>query len=314
MMPAAPTSDAISEVCHVRTAAGDRLRRAVVALCSVACAVATASCSSAGAGGDPVASRSPQPAEDDGGTYLALGDSVPFGYRGGLSAEYSDQGNFTGYPELVGEELGLDVINASCPGETAASFVDTAAQSYGCQHAVGAPLGYRMAFPLHVAYESPSQSQLEFAVRTLTEDDDVELVTVQIGANDGFLCLHTAPGGCATPSEVESLQQDLRAGLDTILSTLRDEGGYDGRIVVVTYYSLGAGSGGPDLSALLNEPISQAADAHDADLADGFDAFREALGADADPVAAGLVLPDDVHPSDEGQRVLADAVVDVVEG
>jgi lysophospholipase L1-like esterase len=297
----------------VRTAAVRR-RRTAVALLWAACVVTTASCSPAGAGGEPAASRESQPAEADGGSYLALGDSVPFGYRGGLSTEYGDAANFDGYPELVGERLGLDVVNASCPGETSASFVDTTAQSYGCQHAVGAPLGYRMAFPLHVAYESPSQSQLDFAVRTLAEDDDVELVTVQIGANDGFLCLHTAPGGCAAPDEVESLQQDLRAGLDTILSTLRDEGGYDGEIVVVTYYSLGDVAGGVDLSALLNEPISQAADAHDAELADGFAAFRSVVGAGGDPVAAGLVLPDDVHPSAEGQRVLADAVLAVVEG
>src|SRR5436305_8956309 len=61
-----------------------------------------------------------------GSFYLALGDSVPFGFREATNAptpDYTDAANFRGYPELVGSELGLKVVNASCPGETSSSFI-----------------------------------------------------------------------------------------------------------------------------------------------------------------------------------------------
>ena len=59
---------------------------------------------------------------------------MPFGFRAGLSAEYKDATNFVGYPELVGKDRGLEVINAACPGETTASFLDVTAQSNGCEN------------------------------------------------------------------------------------------------------------------------------------------------------------------------------------
>ena len=43
-------------------------------------------------------------------------------------------------------------------------------------------------------------------------------------------------------------------------------------------------------------------------MADGYEAFRPAAqAAGGSSVAAGLVLPNDVHPSAQGQRLLADA-------
>src|SRR3954447_25557972 len=201
--------------------------------------VLTAGCSSDGTSGAAPGSSATASSTDPGsGTYLALGDSVPFGFRGGTAAEFSEADNFVGYPELVGEELGLDVINASCPGETTASFLDAAAQSNGCENSLQSDVGYRTAFPLHVPYESVDQSQLDFAVDTLTENDDVELVTLQIGANDAFICQQTTPDRCSDPAELQALAQSVQANVDRILSTLRGEGGYDGRIVVVTYYAL----------------------------------------------------------------------------
>jgi hypothetical protein len=90
-----------------------------------------------------------------------------------------------------------------------------------------------------VRYDAPDQSQLDFGVRTLTEAAGaVDLATVQIGANDGFLCRQTTANRCSTPGDVAALTQSVQANLQKILSTLRTQGRYDGQIAVVTYYAL----------------------------------------------------------------------------
>jgi lysophospholipase L1-like esterase len=272
-----------------------RLRRALVALFAVAAVVPLAACD--GAAG---ASTPKRPA-----TYLALGDSVPFGFQ--AHGDFSKASNFVGYPSLVGDRLGLKVVNATCPGETTASLIDETAQSNGCENSPGSPFGYRNGFPLHVLYDSVNQSQLEYAVRTLQRTKDVALVTLQAGANDAFLCQHTTADGCR--SEIGTVAQTVQANLGRILAALRGDGGYRGRIVVVTYYATDYAS--PETGAVqaLDGAMAAAARAHGAVVASGFDAFRPvAEKSGGDSIAAGLVLPNDVHPTAEGQRLLARAV------
>src|SRR5512142_2636633 len=55
------------------------------------------------------------------GTYLALGDSVAFGYvppQAVPPPNYRSAHSFVGYPEDVAQALRVRVWNASCPGET----------------------------------------------------------------------------------------------------------------------------------------------------------------------------------------------------
>jgi lysophospholipase L1-like esterase len=274
------------------------------------------SCSSDGASPEASAPTSSAAPSSDAarGTYLALGDSVPFGFRGGATAEFSDEANFVGYPELVGEELGLEVVNAACPGETTASFLDVTAQSNGCDNTLQSGFGYRTAYPLHVRYDSPNQSQMAFALRTLAETGDVDLVTLQIGANDAFLCQQTTASRCLDMADLQAMAQTLKGNLDRILATLRNEAGYDGQIVVVTYYALNYADPTGAATQLLDNAIAQVAAAHQADVADGYTAFKPRADASAgNSVAAGLVLPNDVHPSADGQQLLADAVTAVAE-
>ena len=84
---------------------------------------------------------------NQGSSYLALGDSVTFGYEEKQvvpTPNYMDASSFLGYPEMLGAELHLNVVNPACPGETSASLIDAMAPSNGCEN------GYRAAFPLHV--------------------------------------------------------------------------------------------------------------------------------------------------------------------
>ncbi len=282
---------------------------------AAAAVLAVVSCSSgddaaSGSSGSPASSSS-----TEGGTYLALGDSVPFGYRGGeANTEYQDAANFSGYPDAVGDELGLDVLNAACPGETTASFLDATAPSNGCENTPALPAGFRTVYPLHVDYASAQQSQLDYAVQTLEARDDVELVTLQIGANDAFRCQATTPDRCTT--ELAGVVDTVGKNVATVLDALRNGAGYDGTIVVVTYYSLDyADATTTTGTQLLNTALTNAAATADAEVADAFAAFEpEAEAAGGSSIAAGLVLPGDVHPSEDGQRLLTDAVMSAVNG
>src|ERR1019366_2633416 len=72
--------------------------------------------------------------------YLALGDSVPFGFNPFI--QLGDLSDYHGYPQFVSPPLTLNLANASCPGETSTSFFDVTAPDLGCHkyRAAGGPL------------------------------------------------------------------------------------------------------------------------------------------------------------------------------
>jgi lysophospholipase L1-like esterase len=279
-----------------------RLRRLVLLLLTIAGLVAVTTPALATPPGD----RHSHGTDARDGTYLALGDSVPFGFIGNAPSLYPDPDNFVGYPDLVADDLDLRLLNASCPGETTTSFIDADAQSNGCANSLESPtVGYRDLFPLHVDYEG---SQLDYALEVLQDSHRVRLVTIQLGANDLFVCLGT--GQCTTPADLEGIADQVEKNLDFILRTLRDEGDYRGRIVVLTYYALDYSDAvGVAHIQPVNGAIAEAADDNRAVVADAFDAFESrALAAGGSAISAGLLYSGDVHPTAEGHRLLARAV------
>src|SRR3984957_17932674 len=162
------------------------------------------------------------------GTYLALGDSVAFGYvppQAVPAPNYSDPRSFVGYPEDVARALHLPVANVSCPGETTASFPLPGAPSHGCENAPGSSVGYRTEFPLHVQYRG---TQMQYALRYLATHHHTRLVTINIGANDAFLCEETTADACASPAELEAVLKEIQANLTTIYTEIRDVAHYRG--------------------------------------------------------------------------------------
>jgi lysophospholipase L1-like esterase len=246
------------------------------------------------------------------GNYLALGDSVAFGYvPSGVvpPPNYLDAASFIGYPEDLGRALGLHVVNASCPGETTDSMIAAGAQSNGCENSVGSPVGYRTVFPLHVKY---SGTQLAFAVGYLAHHE-TQLVTINIGANDAFVCEETTSDGCV--SELPALLAQIRQNLRTIYVEIRDVGHYKGPIVALTYYSLNYSD--PLVNAeskVLNQAIIVATKQFGGIIASGYTAFRVASARfGGNPCTAGLLvkLPGgscNIHPSAAGHLVLAAAI------
>lgn len=252
-----------------------------------------------------------------GSRYLALGDSIAFGYREASNLptpDYTNPAGFRGYAENVAAALGLRLTNAACPGETSMSFIKKSAPSNGCENHYVAGVGqvdggYRTLYPLHTSYV---RSQLGFAKHFLTNHPHTRLVTMTLGANDAFLCQASTSDGCL--SEILPLVQTIRANLTKILAGIRGTG-YAGQIVLLNYYSLDYTDAFLTAEVqLLNSALTQAAAAYGARIASGFDAFKAAAEqAGGDVCTAQLVTAltgggCGVHPSVAGAAVLAQAV------
>jgi len=275
-------------------------------------AVALAACSSQTSARPQPAAYVPPVAQIRGEPdYLALGDSIAFGYRPAPWADYRNQADFGGYPEDLATALKLNLVNAACPGETSASMINPGAPSNGCEtDARGAP-GYRAMFPLHVSYRG---SQLSFAVHYLQQHPDTRLVTLGIGANDLFRCQEVTADHCGG-SDLSPTMAEVTSNLDIILGALRNQAHYEHTLVMLTYYA----EKYDDPASItpieaLNTAIAGPAARYGALLVDGFAAFRTAAAlAGGDTCAAGLrvkLASDgcDLHPSARGAQVLTTAI------
>ena len=244
-----------------------------------------------------------------GSEYLALGDSVTFGYQEPSvvpAPNYQVASTLIGYPELVGDALHLKVTNLACPGETAASLINDTAPSFGCEGA------YRKAYPLHSHYTG---SQLAAAVAYLKSHSHVRLVSLMIGANDGFRCQTETADGCV--SEFAATTAAISRHVHQIVSTIRHQAGYTGQLVILHYYSLNYNSASVSAqSRALNQAQDSGARPFHARIADGYGAFATASTRFGNsPCLAGLITQTGaygscgVHPSYAGQNLLAHAVI-----
>jgi len=288
----------------------------LISATAMAMAFVLAACSSPAPAGPQPTVYAPPVAHIRGAPgYLALGDSIAFGYRPAPWADYRDQADFSGYPEDLAAALKLTVVNAACPGETSASMIDPRAPSNGCETNAQGGTGYRAMFPLHVSYRG---SQLSFAVSYLRQHPDTQLVTLGIGANDLFRCQELTADHCAG-SDLGPTLAGVTSNLDTILGALRHQARYQHTLVVVLYYAnFYADPASVTPMQALDAVIAESAVRYGARLADGFAAFRAAAAKyDGNTCAAGLRVKlasggCDLHPSARGAQVLAAAVQEAV--
>jgi hypothetical protein len=240
------------------------------------------------------------------GQYLALGDSLPFGYS--PLVDPTNAANFVGYPELAAPALKLALTNASCPGQTSSGFISLTGTDNGCFQARNAGL------PLHTAY---SGSQLDFAVWYLRSHPHTRLVTLTIGANNLLLCAQNTPDMCASPTEIAGVLTSYQQDLTTILTKIRKV--YHHQLVAVTYYSTDyRNTQVTGLIKALNDVTTQVTRSFHGTIADGFAAFATvAAGSGGDTCAAGLLikLSDGTcnkHPTTVGAQLLADTLTAAV--
>ncbi|HUB78161.1 MAG TPA: GDSL-type esterase/lipase family protein [Bryobacteraceae bacterium] len=266
---------------------------------------------------------------EHGYTYLALGDSLPFGMNVTLLPPYSDikpsPAQFTGYPESVADIdrlLGMNqLINASCPGETSGSFLVPSTPDNGCNSPHYQPPAptippFKSTYGLHVSYTG---SQMAFAATQLETNKNIKLVTLSIGADDILLNL-TALADCTTTACADGILtpilQTYGANLATILGNIRAL--YSGKLILLTYYSPSPALN-PVAQALNSAMTAVAAQFPNITIANGYAPFQTASAPfNGDPCQAGLlvrlppgpytVTPCDVHPSPLGRSILSIAV------
>jgi len=271
-------------------------------------------------------------------TYLALGDSIPFGMNVTLLPPYSQQtptpADFIGYPEIAAAAGRVSELNASCPGETSGSFLDILAPDNGCNspHVVASPSPslppivippFKTSIGLHTTY---SGGQMDFAVSQLKANQRIDLVTLSIGANDVLLVLPLLAQCGADPvcanNVLAPVLQACALNLRKILTGIRAQ--YQGTLILMTYYSPNPALDG--VTVALNGVMTQVAAQLSSTpgiapitIADGFTAFQNASASfNYDACQAGLLIqlppspynlsPCDIHPSPLGRVLLATLV------
>ncbi len=247
-----------------------------------------------------------------GSGYLALGDSVVFGYEEQQvvpAPNYADASSFVAYPQVLGSELHLTVANAACPGETSTSLIDDTAGVFLCESPTN---GYRPKYPLHVKY---SGSQLDYAVSYLKKHKNVRLVSLMIGANDFFACEATTADHCASLTEEAAVLATVGKNVKTILSAIRNKADYSGQLAIVNYYSLNYSNPlDNSQSTLLNTTQDTAAKPFHVVIADGYGEFQAgSVHSGGNTCTAGLLTQLStggcgIHPSYAGQSLMAQAL------
>ena len=130
-------------------------------------------------------------------TYLALGNSLAFGFSQQLFNENEklgepptafEHGYVNDYWKFIGgKNLGIQITNDGCPGETTDSLIGNGALAAAFGIPGESPCAYhKVGFPLH--HEYGGVSQLESALGSIAVDSftgvPVTTISVDIGAND----------------------------------------------------------------------------------------------------------------------------------
>jgi lysophospholipase L1-like esterase len=251
--------------------------------------------------------RGPQP------SYLALGDSLAFGYsQAKFNSLYPDENPAaydTGYVDDFGKVLrlfapNLQVVNDGCPGETTESFIN-------------GPCQYQLLFALHHPYSGgPDSSQLSDALAYLgAHPGKVTPITIDIGANDA---LGLIEGTCklepaCIAAGAPALFEHIAGNLGLILGQLRAAAPRAEIIVLGLYNPFGSSiAGGDQLTAELNETMATVAASIHARFADPLPVF-DPSGALEQPticLLTNMCTPlVDIHPTDLGYAVLGGLVL-----
>jgi lysophospholipase L1-like esterase len=278
------------------------MRRLSVLLAAAALLVAFAAPGAASASSRPV-------------EYLALGDSLAFGYSPYLSPYVTS--SFVGYPDTTAKMVRDRLTNASCPGETSSHFISLTGSDHGCGF-----WRFTANAPLHAAY---SGTQLAFADAFLKAHPKTQLVTLDLGANDIGALRDDCTAHYADPvpcfmAGLPATLAALSANLDTIYRHIRVDDGYRHRIVGLTIYSNNYND--PLTTGAImqvNQIVAARTMAWGGIVADGFSAFAAAAASHGgDTCAAGLLIPlvpgpgCDDHPSPTGRDLLARTIVSVL--
>lgn len=248
-----------------------------------------------------------------GDTYVALGSSFASGFGIPAMGPVEDcLRSDRSYPTLVAADLGLELVDATCPGATTANIV-AEAQDIG------------LADPLPPQIDSVAS--------------DAALITITVGGNDiayttTAAACHAQGDDCVGAVDEAAVREELEqlpGRLASMYSTVRERAP-DARIVLVTYpklippegvacEALGLGEGGVGLVGGLGEDLQQAfldsIESADVTLVDVY-AATDGQGPCAGPDQAWISDADAVdtapyHPTAVGHRAMADLILAAVQ-
>ncbi len=244
--------------------------------------------------------------------YLALGDSITYGYQAlKAQANLPPSAYNTGYVDAFATRLrqirpNIAVVNYGCPGESTDSFVNGPCPWTAAGH------------QLHSAF---SGTQLQAALEFLgAHRGRVSPITLTLSGNDLPILLNpcTAGGqidlGCVqanAPSFIAGLAERISGILRQLRLAAPDAeiivtGAWDSYVTMLTFAD--------PLFQALNKAMAEAAAANRARFADPFLLFNPQgdLAAEAQTLCrlSLLCIQNDSHPSDAGYQALADLVFD----
>jgi lysophospholipase L1-like esterase len=182
-----------------------------------------------------------------GKTYLALGDSLAYGYHAAqFNQELKEKGvvnpaNFKdGYVDDFAKVLKLvnpklNVVNDGCPGETTETFIH--GSGVGPAYCAGGPTG--SPFPKAFLHHAFPGTQLEDAL-AVAKEPGTGTITLDIGANDilqflGHTCGFPVTFSCSE-AEVEAEIGHVVTNIGVILAQLR-AAAPTAKIVFVSQYN-----------------------------------------------------------------------------
>jgi lysophospholipase L1-like esterase len=238
--------------------------------------------------------------------YLALGDSITYGYQGWKHrAGLPPSAYNTGYVDVFGDRLRqiqprIGIVNYGCPGESSSSFI------------TGPCLWTTFGQQLHDTF---SGSQLDAAVEFLeAHPDEVSPITLTLWGND----VAELDGSCngdltCVQRRAPATIARLTSNVSRILHRLRLAAPNAEIIVTGAWDSfLDAFEFADPLFQTLNAWLADAATLNRARFADPFPVFNPQGNANAEVQAICtltlLCIQNDSHPSDAGYRVLGDLV------
>ena len=279
-----------------------------------------------------------------GSDYLALGDSLAYGYQAAkFAGEYPNvipESFNSGYVDRLGFWLqlrngGISTTNDGCPGESTDSFIRGGRGPLtgftfvpnpgfcGDQPAAGAGAIYSKAW-LHHFYAG---TQLADALAFLAAHPHTNPITIDLGANDVLIflegCGFGAVPNCITPQSIGALFAHIGANMATIAGALR-AAAPDAEIVVLGLYNAYPTllPGGDQTTRQLNAVLRSAAMSAGARFADPRGVFNPSTytgapeATDIPTICAltnmcpgGVFSPGspgaDIHPTNAGYSELA---------
>lgn len=258
--------------------------------------------------------------------YLALGDSLAFGFN--PSVQPPDLLKYIGYPKIVAGIVRLQLSNASCPGATTSTFIETSTTpsdyypGFYCvpsKNQVFVPSNNgETALSYFVPYHG-ALDQLDYATAFLKANPGTKLITIDIGLNDlGLVQINCANTPQDCQSELSAALATVGQNLAEIFSGLRATG-YSGPIIAVDAFSFNY-SDPVQTGAIVafNNVMKQVAGPFDVTVADLYPLFENlAARFGGDTCAAGVLVKlsngtCDTHPNLLGQAFIASAVIQVL--